>query len=244
MSPASATTSTNTTTVIIGSGIIGLSTAYYLSEGGNTDPKSICLLDASPELFCCASGLAGGFLAADCMYVVRNGTRRQRLTAACATGFAPSVKSLGALSFKLHAALAHAHNGRETWGYAHSTGISLSQDSESAVGGSGEDWLESGTSRAQLANHNRPWEEEQMGPLWLRRAKEATMEVISQGGTTAQIDPMRFCQWLLAQCQRRGVHVRHPVRALSVSRDDKGILNGIRISENGVELERKTSDFK
>jgi glycine/D-amino acid oxidase-like deaminating enzyme len=54
------------TTVILGSGIIGLSTAYYLSESGITDPKSICLVDASPELFRCASGLAGGFLAADC----------------------------------------------------------------------------------------------------------------------------------------------------------------------------------
>ncbi|KAH7088566.1 FAD dependent oxidoreductase [Paraphoma chrysanthemicola] len=205
----------DTATVILGSGIIGLSTAYYLSESGHTDPKSICLVDASPELLRCASGLAGGFLAED--------------------WFAPSVKSLGTLSFQLHAALAKTHNGRATWGYAPSTGISLSQDSESAVGGSGEDWLESGTSRAQLAHHNRPWEEEQIGPLWLRRAKEGTMEVISQDGTTAQIDPMRFCQWLLARCQERGVQVRYPARAVSVLRDDKGMLHGIRINQGGAE---------
>jgi glycine/D-amino acid oxidase-like deaminating enzyme len=58
--------SSSTSTVIVGSGIIGLSTAYFLSESRNTDPKSIHLVDASSELFRCASGFAGGFLAADC----------------------------------------------------------------------------------------------------------------------------------------------------------------------------------
>lgn len=65
---SSSSNASSTATVILGSGIIGLSTAYYLSESGNTDPKSICLVDASPQLFRCASGLAGGFLAADCMF--------------------------------------------------------------------------------------------------------------------------------------------------------------------------------
>jgi flavin-dependent dehydrogenase len=66
------------------------------------------------------------------------------------------------------------------------------------------------------------------------------MEVISRDGTTAQIDPLRFCQWLLARCRERGVEVRHPARALSVSRDGKGVLDGIRISQEGVETERTT----
>ena len=55
-----------THTVILGSGIIGLSTAYFLSESGHTDPQSIVLLDSSAELFHCASGFAGGFCAMDC----------------------------------------------------------------------------------------------------------------------------------------------------------------------------------
>jgi hypothetical protein len=154
-------------------------------------------------------------------------------------GFAPSVASLGALSYKLHAQLAAAHSGRATWGYAHSTGISLSQDSEEAVSGSGEDWLESGTSRAQLASHHRPWEEEGDGPQWLRRTKEGVMEVISRGGTTAQIDPLRFCRWLLGRCHERGVQLHNPARALSVSRDEHGILSGVRISQDGTETNRK-----
>jgi hypothetical protein len=66
------------------------------------------------------------------------------------------------------------------------------------------------------------------------------MEVISRGGTTAQIDPLRFCRWLLAKCQDRGVRLHIPARALSLSRGENGALDGIRISQDGVESERKT----
>ena len=149
------------------------------------------------------------------------------------------MSSLGALSFKLHADLASANSGRETWGYSRSTGISLSQDSESAVSGSGEDWLESGASRAQVANHNRPWEDETVGPQWLRRSKEGISEVISKEGTAAQIDPLKFCEWLLERCRERGVQVHQPAKAISVSTDASGTLNGIRISKDGTESERE-----
>lgn len=211
--------SSSTGTVILGSGIVGLCTAYYLSESGNTDPQSIHLIDSSPELFQCASGLAGGYLAKD--------------------WFAPSVHSLGALSFQLHADLARAHGGRKAWGYSQSTGMSFSQDSESesAVSGSGEDWLESGTSRAQLANHNRPWEEKVAGPEWLRRTSDGIMEVISRDGTTAQIDPLRFCRWLLVKCKDRGVRLHQPASATSLLKDHKGMLNSVRISQDGAEWE-------
>ena len=59
--------SSSTSTVILGSGIVGLSTAYYLTQSARTAPQSIHLVDTSPKLLQCASGLAGGFLAADCM---------------------------------------------------------------------------------------------------------------------------------------------------------------------------------
>lgn len=222
---------------ILGCGIIGLCTAYYLTESGATDPKTIHLVDSSPELFQCASGLAAGFLSADCTY----GKLPSRLGWAWRviyilialsdykSGFAPSVSSLGALSFKLHADLANAHSGRSTWGYSQSTGISLSQDSESAIGGSGEDWLENGTSRAQLANHNKPWEEQAAGPEWLRRTQEGIMEVISRDGTTAQIDPLRFCQWLLKEVKERGVRIHQPARATATIKDADDVLCGLRI---------------
>lgn len=204
-------------TVILGCGIIGLCTAYFLTETGNTEPTSIHMIDSSPELFHCASGFAGGYLAAD--------------------WFAPSVRSLGALSFKLHAELASTHAGRSTWGYAPSTGISLTQDSESesAVSGSGEDWLESGSSRAELVNHNRSREGQNGGPEWLRRTQDGVMEVISREGTTAQMDPLRFCRWLLERCRERGVRVHQPAKALGVVLDENGVLRGVKMGQDDEE---------
>ena len=55
-------------TVIIGAGIIGCATAYYLAHSGNTKPDTIHLVESSPELFTSASGKSGGFLASDCKY--------------------------------------------------------------------------------------------------------------------------------------------------------------------------------
>ena len=92
-------------TVILGAGIIGTSTAYYLSQSPTTPPESIHLIESSPRLFASASGYAAGFLASD--------------------WFSTPTASLGALSFRLHKELAEAHNGAEEWGYSRSTGTSM-----------------------------------------------------------------------------------------------------------------------
>jgi glycine/D-amino acid oxidase-like deaminating enzyme len=113
---------TATHTVIVGSGIIGVSTAYYLSllaskeenrtgtsDGNTRDGKRehhIHLVDPAPVLFeHVASGKAGGFLA-------RN-------------WFSPSVAELGAFSFDLHQKLAEQFDGRKRWGWSKSTVINL-----------------------------------------------------------------------------------------------------------------------
>lgn len=89
-------------TVILGAGIIGVSTAYYLSE--HQDPSSVHLVESSPELFSSASGFAGGFLAED--------------------WFSQPVAALGKLSFQQHRELAEAKGGKEKWGYSTSTAAS------------------------------------------------------------------------------------------------------------------------
>lgn len=78
------------TTVILGSGVIGLSTAYYLAQ--HQPGSSVHLVDASPQLFASASGYAGGFLARD--------------------WFQAPAAALGALSFDAHGALAAVEGGR------------------------------------------------------------------------------------------------------------------------------------
>lgn len=250
-------------TVIIGAGIIGTSTAYYLSES-STSPSNIHLVEASPQLFASASGYAAGFLARD--------------------WFSPTLSALGALSFDLHKQLAYANNGQEKWGYSRSTAFSL----EETIGERGEDWLSEGVSRVRAANMSRPVNGDGDGdrPAWL--TDHGKLEVISTGETTAQVyvsrlymnlescpsqitcnsrdtyvvlipdpplsllqithklswihsDPLRLCQFLISTCLARGVQLHQPAQAISVSRDPSGALSSIRIrnsdSSNPQELE-------
>lgn len=61
-------TTTGNNTIILGAGIIGTATAYYLSLSPDTPAQSIHLVETTPELFSSASGYAGGFLAKDCAF--------------------------------------------------------------------------------------------------------------------------------------------------------------------------------
>jgi glycine/D-amino acid oxidase-like deaminating enzyme len=157
------------TIIILGTGIIGTSTAYYLSQ--SQAPSSIHLVEPSPILFASASGYAGGFLAKD--------------------WFSSSVAALGALSFEEHQRLAEQHNGREKWGYSRSTGTSYAPGRGKTIGGkNGTDWLRHGASRVEAAAVgvcefvNQP---EDGGPTWLRRGQGDRVEVISEEGSTAQV---------------------------------------------------------
>ena len=145
-------------TVIIGAGIIGTSTAYYLSES-SISQSDIHLIEPSPQLFASASGYAAGFLARD--------------------WFSRPLSSLGTLSFDLHKQLADVNNGQEKWGYSRSTGSSL----EETVGEGGEDWLSEGVSRVRAAKTSGPVDGD--SPAWLTTCGK--LDVISTGDTTAQV---------------------------------------------------------
>ena len=149
-------------TVIIGAGIIGTSTAYYLSQPpSTTDPASIHIVESSPELFASASGYAAGFLARD--------------------WFTPSLSSLGALSFDLHKQLAEEDDGAEVWGYSKTTSTSL----EESIGVNGEDWLREGASRSTAARRTAEGGENKDRPAWLRG--KGNLDVIGSGENTAQM---------------------------------------------------------
>ncbi|KAI9820307.1 MAG: hypothetical protein M1827_005929 [Pycnora praestabilis] len=198
------------TTVILGAGIIGVSTAYYLSQFSRTPAHQIHLIEPSPHLFASASGNAGGFLARD--------------------WFSPSVASLGALSFDLHKQLAKDHNGKERWGYSPSTGTSLVHEG-GVQGKRGDEWLREGTSRADAAaEHEFGYGE---GPAWLTRRRGGKVEIISEEETAAQLDPLKLSQFLLEECLERGVQLHHPAKALSVSKDLRDELSNVRIESEG-----------
>ncbi|EMC92622.1 hypothetical protein BAUCODRAFT_77159 [Baudoinia panamericana UAMH 10762] len=202
-------------TVIIGAGIVGCATAYYLSHSGNTKPDTIHLVEASPELFASASGRAAGFLASD--------------------WFGPPTASLGALSFQLHKELAAQHDGKKQWGYSRSTGTSLAQSNYRGTA-RGDDWLRDGGSRADAAGTHE-FAGNQVGPAWLTRRRGDKVELISEDESVAQADPLRLSHFLLKQSLLKGVRLHHPARPIRVSRDGAGELSAVRIRhDTGAEL--------
>lgn len=153
-------------TVIVGTGIIGVSTAYYLAE--HQPPSSIHLVEPSPELFSSASGYAGGFLAKD--------------------WFRPPLASLGSLSYDLHRRLAEANNGREKWGYATTTSIrhAWTVSDTSYSGKDGHDWMIDGSSRSNAAPSVQSDVGEKL-PAWLRQRQGDEYGSITDDGSTAQL---------------------------------------------------------
>jgi len=152
------------TTVILGSGIIGVSTAYYLSL--SQPGSSIHLVENSLELFASASGFAGGFISKD--------------------WFSSDVAELGALSFEEHKRLAEEFGGREKWGYGSSTGVSYTVGNPNKNGRRGDDWLRGG-SRADAANEEAVVDGSARCPKWLRRSDGDGVEIISEEGSLAQV---------------------------------------------------------
>ncbi|GIZ45964.1 hypothetical protein CKM354_000910900 [Cercospora kikuchii] len=193
--------------VILGAGIIGVATAFYLSEP-TAHSGTIHLVEASPELFASASGKAGGLVAED--------------------WFGPATAELGELSFRLHQELATKYGGRKEWGYARTTGTSV------VVGKSkqkkGQKWLEQGGSRAEVAAGERVEHyADGEGPGWMRRTRGGKVEVLSEEGGMAQVDPKRLCRFLLEKCLERGVKLHQPAQAKGIEREDDGRLAAVVI---------------
>lgn len=162
-------------TIVLGAGIIGLSTAYYLSQ--HQPPSTIHIVDPNPRLFrATASGLAAGFLARD--------------------WFPAATAALGRLSFDEHARLAAREGGREKWGYSRSIAWTYTRrprtpscsKKERVSRERGEDWLRTGTSRAEASGSGNGVDRlPEDGPEWLRRVRGDSVEAISDTGTTAQV---------------------------------------------------------
>ncbi|CEL51864.1 Putative oxidoreductase C1F5,03c OS=Schizosaccharomyces pombe (strain 972 / ATCC 24843) GN=SPAC1F5.03c PE=3 SV=1 [Rhizoctonia solani AG-1 IB] len=107
---------------IIGGGIIGASTAYYLSALTQQDVE-IHIVE-SVSIAAASSGKAGGFLALD--------------------WHGAKTKSLAALSFKLHQELADAHDGTKQWGYRRTNTLQLEiEEKRRNKSVPGAEWLNS-----------------------------------------------------------------------------------------------------
>lgn len=149
-------------TVIIGAGIVGVSTAYYLLK--QQPGSSIHLVDSSPELFASASGYAGGFL-------IRSWFEGS-----------PGVAALAALSFDEHKTLAERENGRDKWRYGSAVALEYGRTRRSGDGG--KDWMRQGGSRAGLVRERRTAEGADV-PAWLKRSDGDIVAVVDSGDGAA-----------------------------------------------------------
>lgn len=208
-------------TIILGGGIIGLSTAYYLSllEPELVANHQIHIIDSASELLLSASGYAGGFLAKD--------------------WFNPSVSSLGEASFRLHKELAEANNGSKNWSYMPSIAYSLAIEARgvSSSQGGGDDWLVQGTTRAGAAPTGDGAEREEMlnadgTPAWFTKQKGGTLELIDGEGGCAQLEPKQLCQWLMAECKNKGVKIHTNCVATHITKGEDGKVTGLKMNKD------------
>ncbi|KAK6501133.1 hypothetical protein TWF481_008981 [Arthrobotrys musiformis] len=204
--------------VTLGAGIIGLSTAYYLSSSFHNhrqkvSPRNIVVLDTSPTLFACASGRAGGFLAKD--------------------WFGAASSQLGQLSFGLHRQLADANDGRRRWGYSPSNSYSFEKGTGEEGRKRGDDWLRDGTSRVDASSGAAGDGNVQRGnpPGWWN-CEGGKVELSCTGDSTAQLDPHGLCEFLLEEVRRRGVIVRNPVTPSRILQSADGRLEGLIITKS------------
>ncbi|KAF2665491.1 FAD dependent oxidoreductase [Microthyrium microscopicum] len=64
-----------------------------------------------------------------------------------------------------------------------------------------------------------------------------SLDLISRDGDVAQLDPLRLCQFLLDECQKQGVTVHQPAKAVTVVKNADGILSGVTILKDAIESE-------
>ncbi|OKL62737.1 hypothetical protein UA08_01421 [Talaromyces atroroseus] len=174
--------------IIIGGGIIGSCSAYYLTRHPSYDPAlhKITLLEAS-EIAGGASGKAGGLLA---LWAY------------------PS--SIVPLSYKLHAELAKEHNGKDNWGYRE---VNCGQLIAKGRAVDAKDTTTSGNSSVSLQKRDAT----AIGKLraagiptdldWLLSDGLRGYESMSGPGETAQVHPYQFTTSIAKLAEEKGVKI-------------------------------------
>lgn len=208
--------------VIIGGGIIGCTSAYFLSRHPSYDPSKhkITLLEAS-KIAGGASGKAGGLLA---LWAY------------------PS--SIVPLSYRLHKELADEHGGADRWGYrALSVGqIDVQGRDHSTTNGVNGD----GAGKESLSLQKRS--KEAMAKLkkagipedldWIDPECSPRYDEMGDPTTTAQVHPYQFTTSMAELAKEKGVDVRTGTKVTSINytSDSKGV--------EGVTFEDKSTGSK
>ena len=197
--------------VIVGGGIIGLSTAYYVSTTRKC-ARSITIVDNASILYAGASGKANGILGD--------------------YGFKPEAEPLGKLSWELHRKLASQHRGRAAWGFRdvleHKLHCAASSDAPEVALTSThppsplptwcrhlEDHASVSTSNSEHAARVSVKIPLSVGFLWL---------IICS-------TPMDFCKFLQTSCEEAGIgiHLDTTITGVGIN---QGSLESVTIAHN------------
>lgn len=57
------------------------------------------------------------------------------------------------------------------------------------------------------------------------------------------MDPLKLSQWLLEQCRQRGVQLHQPAEAISLLKDSRNQIEGVRIKKTGGNAEEEVIDI-
>lgn len=213
-----ASTSEQKNIVIIGGGIIGCTSAYYLTRHHSYDPSKhkVTVLEAS-VVAGGASGKAGGLLA---LWAY------------------PS--SIVPLSYKLHQELANEHDGAKRWGYraVHCGSVDCigrqlpekkAQDESSADGTNANGQYGPGGKVDDVSLQKNPPKKKQKSSArrdamgipedldWLAQDSLRSYEEMGDPSTTAQVHPKLFTQSMADLAQEKGVQVKThcPVKSIN-----------------------------
>ncbi|KAG8669734.1 hypothetical protein FPOAC2_09076 [Fusarium poae] len=201
--------------VIVGGGVIGSTTAYYLTRHPkfNKALHTITLLEAAPTVAAGASGKAGGLLALwaypDCLVP---------------------------LSYRLHAELAAEHNGPQRWGYRQlgcgSFEAVVSRDKLKSIrtnggknqGQDGKEWeklpKQNGAAKELLKAGNLPKDLD-----WVdREIIESWSEMGAPGKTeTSQVHPLHFTTSIAELAQQGGAQIHTNTKVTNINSSETGV---------------------
>jgi glycine/D-amino acid oxidase-like deaminating enzyme len=169
-----ASTTTERNIVIVGGGIIGSTTAYFLTRHAHFNPAThkITIVEAQ-SIASAASGKAGGLLA-----------------------LWAYPKCLVPLSYKLHEELAREHDGEHRWGYRALHCGALQATGQHHQGTAGDPTADGGREWAKLPKTDRKLKSTNAGiPQDLEWFDAEAVQSYSEMGTpstTAQVHPYQF----------------------------------------------------
>jgi glycine/D-amino acid oxidase-like deaminating enzyme len=197
--------------VIIGGGIIGCTSAYYLTRHPQFDPSkhTITLLEAS-SIAGGASGKAGGLL-----------------------GLWAYPSSLVPLSYRLHKELADEHGGAERWGYR---AVHCAQ--VDCIGKKAEKVTSNGGPKQENANISlQKRTKEALGKLraagvskeldWIDPDALRLYDEMGTPATTAQVHPFQFTTAMAELAREAGVTIKtnSPVDKINYNEDGKAVAS-------------------